>query len=373
MTGPAKTQKAVAAYAVLSAVFFALVPSASAATLIGVSSVSAIQEGETVPIEWYLDTEGETVNAVELGLTFSSETLSLTAEPGRSLIPLWVRSPSVHRELGIVTLVGGAPGGLTGVVPLFRTNVRGMTEGLAVFSLTDDSRVYLHDGAGTPRTVTLPQFQLAVVEARQPSITSKTHSDQNAWYRTTEAKFAFPYNAGKKYSYTFTSDFNRFPGNEPQETTGAVSYENLPDGVHYFRLAEISSDTEVQDKGVYRIQIDTTPPESFVPLVATSTDLWGGKPFLSFASIDKTSGVRSYEVKKGHLGFSKAASSPHPLSRPLVGDSIRIRAYDAAGNYTDAVVSYPGYISAPLFYALLVLFGAAVGTYAVYSRRKALL
>ncbi len=368
MTGPAKNllKKSIG---IFLAVFFAP-HMVSAATLIGVSSVSAIEKGETVPIEWYLDTEGDTINAVELGLVFSAETLDLTAEPGRSLISLWVKSPSANNELGLVTLVGGAPGGLTGVVPLFRTNATGVVEGPAVFALTPDSRVYLHDGSGTEKEVVLPQFQLSVVPAQKPTIISKTHPDQNAWYQKTNVELAFPYDPTKKYGYTFTNDFNSFPGDVPQETMGTVSYKNIFDGVYYFRLSERAAEGTVQDKGVYRVQIDRTPPESFTPLIATSTDLYDGESFLSWSTVDKTSGIAYYRVRTGFFGFWRDATSPQKLSRPLVGDTVRVRAYDTAGNYFDAFAPFPGYVSVPIFYTLIGLLGALLALCGVYSRRK---
>ncbi len=360
----------------LLAVFFVLgwhMPAAHAASLIGVSSVPSIQQGESVPIEWYLDTEGAIINAVDLTLVFSSDTLEVAAEPGRSLVSLWVEPPTARNAEGVVTLVGGIPGGLSGVVPLFRTNVTGRAAGPAVFALSASSKAYLHDGSGTPVAIELPQFQLAVGSSTAAFARSSTHPDQEQWYRAQDVKLAFPYDASASYRYTFTQDFNRFPDGEAQETDGSLTYTDLADGVYFFRVVETGADGAATDKGVFRVQIDRTPPEAFTPLLATSTDLFDGKPFLSFATVDKTSGITRYEVRSGWFGRSREARSPYAASRPLLGDSVRVRAYDAAGNSQDAYVSYPGVIGTLTLITILAVLGVILGIGIRYSRKKRLL
>ena len=88
---------------------------------------------------------------------------------------------------------------------------------------------------------------------------------------------------------------------------------------------------------------DTEPPESFVPLIGASPDLFGGKHFLVFATTDKQSGIDHYEVEESANQMSDSAKwiraeSPYELSDRAMQGLIFIKAVDKAGNMRIATV-----------------------------------
>lgn len=76
---------------------------------------------------------------------------------------------------------------------------------------------------------------------------------------------------------------------------------------------------------------DNEPPETFVPEIASSTDIFDGQWFLVFATQDKISGVDHYEVKEGWRGFI-VAESPYLLKNQNLDQTIYVKAVDKSGN-----------------------------------------
>jgi hypothetical protein len=83
---------------------------------------------------------------------------------------------------------------------------------------------------------------------------------------------------------------------------------------------------------------DTLPPEPFTPLIASSTEIFGGKNFLVFAAQDKGSGIAYYEIKEvgsvilGLITPWRRGESPYLLTDQGLGSKIYVKAVDKAGN-----------------------------------------
>jgi hypothetical protein len=80
-------------------------------------------------------------------------------------------------------------------------------------------------------------------------------------------------------------------------------------------------------------------PESFVPVIATSADIFSGKYFLVFSTTDKGSGINHYEVLEVSQGKNAdvesswhTATSPYLLEDQNLSSDIYVRAVDNAGN-----------------------------------------
>jgi hypothetical protein len=82
---------------------------------------------------------------------------------------------------------------------------------------------------------------------------------------------------------------------------------------------------------------DTVLPETFIPLVSSSPDLFNGKPFISWSATDKGSGINHYEyaytwfAQPGATDW-KQATSPLELDSSAYSKEIYIKAVDASGN-----------------------------------------
>ena len=77
---------------------------------------------------------------------------------------------------------------------------------------------------------------------------------------------------------------------------------------------------------------DTDPPESFVPVVGSSPDLFDGAHFLAFSTTDKGSGIDHYEVREGRFGSYVVATSPYKILHQRLDHTLYVKAIDRAGN-----------------------------------------
>lgn len=116
--------------------------------------------GNTVIVEARLDVEGECVNVVKADLGFSKDNLeAVDFSRGNSILSIWVKEPVIEQELGLVSFIGGIPGGFCGIMPgdpgksnllgriIFQ--VKQVTSGQGKISFLDTSEVLLNDGLGT--------------------------------------------------------------------------------------------------------------------------------------------------------------------------------------------------------------------------------
>lgn len=246
--------------------------------------------GDTFELALKLDNEGECINAVEGQLFFSQDAIrAVDISTGDSILSLWVELPTIFQDTGIISFVGGIPGGYCGKVPgdtgesnilarvFFR--VPGFTVGaqkgpqdFADVGFTDQTKILLNDGAGTPAALTAEGARISILKVSQ--------NPANAW-----------------------------------------------------------SDA---------IRSDATSPESFLISLFRDPDQFDGKYVVIFSTSDKQSGIDHYEVMEADsFGFSpgtkekavwETATSPYILKDQDLKSIIRVKALDKAGNET--VVEY---------------------------------
>lgn len=117
---------------------------------------------------------------------------------------------------------------------------------------------------------------------------------------------------------------------------------------------------------------DTESPENFTPVVASDPNVFDGKYFLVFATQDKGSGIKRYEVREGSFGWWREAESPYLLKSQKLNKDIYVRAIDNASN--DRVVVLPSQVHSSwweepgLFVILIVVVLAAVLYRRVWTR-----
>jgi hypothetical protein len=107
---------------------------------------------------------------------------------------------------------------------------------------------------------------------------------------------------------------------------------------------------------------DTTPPESFIPLVSRNPSVAENKYFVSFFAVDKDSGVSRYEIAEKPLILSLLTSkfdkpwasgeSPYVLRGQFWAYKVVVRAYDQEGNFTEGTTPKPFH---PMLLLVLVL------------------
>ncbi|MGE5392906.1 MAG: cohesin domain-containing protein [Candidatus Saccharibacteria bacterium] len=348
---------------------------AEASSLYTVSANQTVEEGQSFEVDWYLNTGDISINTVDLKLHFSKDILQVVdAGPGNSLFNLWIRPPAFNNSDGTISLTGGVTNGVKGPnVPVFRSVFKAIASGRAEIAMDPESMNLKNDGLGSPEALTFTALSFPVVsKGNLIAISSETHPNQDAWYRDRDFRVSFEAKSGEIYSVSFSANPDIYPDNKPTEKT-SFEYSDLPDGVYYFKVNSRVSENSWQEAGVFRVQIDGSSPEEFKPVIGSDASIASGKSFLSFSTLDKTSGISHYEARIGWFGSWHKATSPYFLSRAFYGDSIAIRAYDNAGNFRDAVIDYPGYLNKrailPIAAGIAVL--AAVLAWYFFRRNKA--
>jgi hypothetical protein len=295
--------------------------------------------GRSFIVEWFLDTQGRSVNTLDLVLTYSPDLLeAVDAGPANSALDLWVRPPSFDNSAGEIRMTGGiSSGAASNKLAVFRATFRPKAAGQAKISMKTDSRVLLADGQGTavPLSFNEVNFTVNAAEAMPASISSESHPDQDAWYREHTAILKVSPKPGEAYSYSFSSNLEVFPDPNPDDVTSAITFKDLPDGIYYFKLNSkaAGASNAWQEAGVYRVQIDSTPPREFKPVVAKDPSIFDGHAFVSFNTVDSVSGVQYYEVKTSPFsGWQRTDGTYYKLPGIVLGDTIEVRSVDAAGN-----------------------------------------
>ncbi|MBP9758346.1 hypothetical protein KBD45_01515 [Candidatus Dojkabacteria bacterium] len=97
--------------------------------------------------------------------------------------------------------------------------------------------------------------------------------------------------------------------------------------------------TEIHNEAPKRVAVleDTEPPESFRPEVMVNENVYGGKKFLVFSTLDKISGIDRYEVKEGDEDFI-ITESPYLLKNQILNKNIEVKVIDKAGNERTEIV-----------------------------------
>jgi hypothetical protein len=262
--------------------------SAYTATLYVDPDVGVYERGDTFVAKIRIDNEDECINAVQVELAYSPSYLrAVDTSVGRSILTHWIERPTIDKEAGRISFVGGVPGGYCGRIPgdpgltnilaevVFQPRDLSSGEMGATTSLwfTEESRVLLADGMGTEAPLTT---------------------------------------LGAEY------------------TKGEVA-------------------TMVVNTYFDELRADTTPPEPFTIELVRESSVFGGRYFIVFSTTDKQSGIDHYQVRESDIdreGFVRGsrqqavftiAESPYPLRDQTLNSVITVRAVDKAGNIRTAV------------------------------------
>src|SRR3989344_808899 len=101
--------------------------------------------GSTFDVSILLDTKGQSVNALEVALSFPPDMLQVASPlTGQSVIGVWTATPKFDNRNGKIRLQGGIPGGITASSALVSTiTFRVKSIGEALVKFDDASKVLL--------------------------------------------------------------------------------------------------------------------------------------------------------------------------------------------------------------------------------------
>jgi len=337
---------------ITSLFLFLFIPAISRAATLSLSpAVGGFSVGSTFSTSILLDTKGQSINALEVSLSFPPDMLQVVSpSTGQSVIGVWTASPRFDNKNGRIELQGGIPGGITASNALVSTitfRVKSVGEGVVKF--LDKSRILLNDGLGTN---VLNQTANAVYDFKLPPpagpvVVSDTNPDQATWYTNKTVSLRFMAESAKVegYSYILSRDPTTVPDDINEGEKNSVSYTNLADGVHYFHVKSLRA-------GVwggtthFAIKIDATPPSEFKIDIAPGSRTTSHQPVIQFLTTDALSGIDHYDLKIVPLSvpgtneeadrfFIEAVSPYVPGTLDLGSYDVIVRAYDKAGNYQE--------------------------------------
>lgn len=333
-----------------------LVPNVS--LLISPTTASFVEES-TFDVPIILNTRGNSVNSVNVKVTYDANRFSIVGPSGKtSIVGVWIEPPTFNNSSGIATYTGVIPGGITtssGIISSITFKAK--TPGQGSITISNDSEVLLNDGFGTKAKVDFGRATYTVVAkpAAGVPIFSDTHPVQRDWYNNKNPLFTWSQEPGVTgFSYELNTTPNTVPDNTADTTGTSLQFTDLADGVWYFHLKAFKNGVW-GNTGSFVTRIDATPPAAFKPTVEYifegTTEVT--RALVSFFTTDNASGVARYEV--GIIDKTQPTTvSPifvetgSPFQVPLQENAdlrVLVRAFDEAGNVREVHVD----VQAPFF------------------------
>lgn len=304
--------------------------------------------GSTFDVSLLLDTERETINAIQAVVGFPPDKLQLVSPAtSNSIIQLWTAPPQFNNQTGRVELQGGIPKGVklsNGLVLTLTFRVKSV--GTAAVRFLDNSRILLHDGKGTDvlRDTSSAIYTLVLPPPAGPLVSSETHPDQTRWYPNANVILKWAHDEEVEgYSYILNDQPVDLPDDIVDRSLTGLSYSKVQDGLHYFHIKALRGGSWGGTTH-YALKIDTMPPAAFPVEIIPGSRTVRRQPIFQFITTDAHSGLDHYEVKMIPLAPRPASAdgsqpffveTQSPYIPPVLDNGsydVIIRAYDHAGN-----------------------------------------
>ncbi|HBG68886.1 hypothetical protein A2W67_02755 [Candidatus Nomurabacteria bacterium RIFCSPLOWO2_02_40_28] len=334
--------------------YLVFLPKASLASSVFLNPDSGVfSVGNTFSVSVLLDTEGKSVNALQVFLSFPPDKLQVVSpSTGSSVVDVWTVPPKFNNIAGTINLEGGIPGGLIvskGILTTVTFRVKSVGDALIKF--LSGSKIFLNDGLATEDILQSQNivYQLKLPPPEGPAVVSPTHPNQSAWYSDNNAVLRFTNETSgvESFSYVLNKDPITVPDNIGEGNRQLVSYSNLSDGIHYFHIKALRDGIW---SGVthFAVKIDTSMPADFPIEILPSKRTTSAQPIIQFTTTDAHSGLDHYEIKLEPISTEAIASHPNdinffvettspsiPASLALGSYDVFVRAYDRANNYRE--------------------------------------
>jgi hypothetical protein len=321
-------------------------------------NIGSFERDSIIDVPIFVDTNGHSINAVEIKIDFDPDKLLFLGPSGdKSIIGIWTEPPKYDNKKGEVIYTGIVPNGIitsSGLLATMKFKAIGIGEASIFFD--DDTEILLNDGFGTKTKVRIDRANYSILPKAPlgPKVYSETHPFQGKWYKNSNPIISWDKEKNVEgYSYDLDHKPGTIPDNNVDTAETLIQFEDLKDGPWYFHIKSKRNGIWGQT-GTYLLKIDTTPPAKFKPkvnhLLAAVTTF--EKILVSFFTTDKLSGVSHYEIGVLDKDDENTASpvfvqseSPYQLSLEK-GNKMHVivRAFDEAGNIQESGidVSPPG-------------------------------
>jgi hypothetical protein len=150
---------------------------AAAAILKIENDFRTLRVGDVFSVDVVVDTERQTINALETGIVFPRELLEyVESDEGESVFSLWIKKPN-YNGFDKISFSGIVPGGFVSEkAALVTLRFRVIKIGQATIESADPT-VLLHDGLGTAASVIPQNVHISIVEGT-PNLTVYTVDDE---------------------------------------------------------------------------------------------------------------------------------------------------------------------------------------------------
>ena len=311
--------------------------------------------GQTFPVDVYVSSTDQAINAVSGVISFPSDKLKVTfLSKEDSILNLWVLEPAFSNNTGTITFEGIIlnPGFTGSAGKIININFEAKGVGGAPLTFSSSSAL-ANDGKGTNILVNIGSGNYALQsEITVPLVgdiplkdtpiglivSSPTHPDSEKWYSSNNPEFIWevPENiTGVK----LLVDHNPvavpiIPYSEP---ISEKQLEDLTDGIWYFHI-QLQNSFGWGEISHYKFQIDTIDPLLFKIEVKEGKETTNSQPTLIFGTTDEISGIDYYEVKIDQESPIKIKEKEYKIPAQGLGTHLVIvKAVDRAGNNTLAI------------------------------------
>lgn len=350
-----------AALAASAVVGFLNMPAARAATLSFSPSAGTYFSGRSFSVGVDVSSPDQAMNAVQAEISFPpSELQVLSLSEEGSIIDLWVQNPTFSNQDGTIDLGGVAvsPGYQGAAGNIITIQFEAKNPGAAALSFLSGS-VLANDGKGTNILTSMGGANFTVTPLSSASASTNPgagaiviNSDpavaSGKWYNINSITFSWssPTDA-EAVDYAISNNPHQQLPDVSQGLVSQASYDlsNFADGPWYFSISFSNGDTW-SPPSTMEFLLDRTPPQPFI-LTRVDTNLADPQPVFAWTANDAASGIDHYEVKIGDGDWFDASTIQNgsssymlPPQSPALARTLTVRAYDKAGNFTDATTDF---------------------------------
>jgi len=354
---------------VLSMAFFSVFNSAFAESNLSlVPSTQTVGIGQEFSVSLLLDA-GENINAAQGIVSFSPSVIQMiSVDNSDSVFNFWVEDPTIAKEVGTMSFVGGSSKSVFGnklkiltmkfkAVGIGTSNIKysngvvaaddGM--GTNVLSSVKETSIVV---SGTVVVTTTPVVQqpapvdrVPVVVKNLPSapkLSVPLYSDEKKWYSQIGETTVFWDLPADVVSISVLVDKN--PNGKPtvfeKQLFNGKNIGILEEGINYVH-AKFKNNVGIGPVSTYKISIDTTAPLDFKVQMQEGIKIDNPSPTINFATNDNLSGVAFYSViiDAQEPIKTEAESLKLPILEPGK-HSVLVKAFDNAGNSSEASLSF---------------------------------
>lgn len=307
-----------------------------------------------------VNTQGQPINAAEGEISFDPSDLSVSSiSKAGSIFTLWTREPEFSNASGKIYFGGGSPGGYTGAAGTVMT-VTFITKHAGTSNVTYAvGSILAADGKGTnvvsgmqggsytmqaASAVPTPEYVPPPNTPGAPQVTSKTHPDQETWYREKQAELTWKVGDDIVALRTLLDTKPNTVPTKVYDTPMRTVSLDLDEGTSYFHIQFKNKDGWGRVTS-FRLNVDTSKPDSFDITSADGNDSAHPEQRLKFTVVDRGSGIAYYMVQLDgaeRIKFEdkdKTGVYTTPALTPGA-HSVVVEAFDYSGNSIIASFSF---------------------------------